>query len=572
MPGNLQYPPPKSGEPPLHRAARLGVLAEIRRAVEAGARVDEAFDLSLDPGASPCLATPLMVAAGSGDGANLETVELLLELGADPRLELDGRTALSFACRGLGWNYEPGGDVARLQRLLAAGAPLPTSRSQSHRMLCEVARRGDLDRLEVLLVLGLDPNGAWDPQEARAAASAFESQFGGELPEELDPFAELPDEMRAELKAASAEIARQQAERQATAPFSFEIPLHAAAESGNSACVRRLLAAGADVGRRDSTGRTAMYYAESLEAVQTLVAAGASLEDADHFEWGPLCAAVHDGWSARTRIEALLAAGANPNATHDQGYTVFMSAASSSERDPRLLPLLVAAGADPRAVSNLGYNAFHAAIDVNGEANSPESVEGVLSALRDLGVDLEQRNAAGQTPLARALWHGTVTEVAALCALGADPNAICPLYEGHGAERSVQSLPLVFHASWQCDVEKLETLLAAGADPIRRDGEGFRPLERVVAALCASADDFPGTFRQFFVEIAALPDWHDWQTSERDEFLAAARPALTRFVAEFAERHVPEDDTPSDERWRARQVDTIVTLTVYQAWAERELE
>jgi len=66
-------------------------------------------------------ATPLMVAAGSGDGAGAETVELLLQLGAAPRQKLMGRSAARFACKGLGFNYRPGGDATRLRRLLETG-------------------------------------------------------------------------------------------------------------------------------------------------------------------------------------------------------------------------------------------------------------------------------------------------------------------------------------------------------------------------------------------------------------------------------------------------------------------
>jgi hypothetical protein len=57
------------------------------------------------------------------------------------------------------------------------------------------------------------------------------------------------------------------------------------------------------------------------------------------------------------------------NATHDRGYTVFMSAVASMERQRVIFERLVAAGADPHAVSELGFTAFHAAVDVSGEAN-----------------------------------------------------------------------------------------------------------------------------------------------------------------------------------------------------------
>jgi ankyrin repeat protein len=61
------------------------------------------------------MATPLMVAAGSGYGATVETLRLLLDLGADPWLNFGAGTAARFAVEGLTWGYEPGGDAERLE-------------------------------------------------------------------------------------------------------------------------------------------------------------------------------------------------------------------------------------------------------------------------------------------------------------------------------------------------------------------------------------------------------------------------------------------------------------------------
>src|SRR5437764_1116471 len=96
---------------PLHRAARVGSHDEIRRLAAAGADLNSMFDMHLDPGGRTQFATPLMVAAGSGDGATVETIRLLLDLGADPTfVNKHGDSAAAFACQGLGWNYKPGGD------------------------------------------------------------------------------------------------------------------------------------------------------------------------------------------------------------------------------------------------------------------------------------------------------------------------------------------------------------------------------------------------------------------------------------------------------------------------------
>jgi ankyrin repeat protein len=67
-----KFAPPKEGEPPLHRAARVGDHDAIRSLVSSGVPVDDRFNIRLDPGAREELATPLMVAVGSADGASTE--------------------------------------------------------------------------------------------------------------------------------------------------------------------------------------------------------------------------------------------------------------------------------------------------------------------------------------------------------------------------------------------------------------------------------------------------------------------------------------------------------------------
>ena len=84
---NPSYLPPKDGEPPLHRAARVGDDDAIRKLVTEGADVNQLFDMRLDPDGRQAVATPLMVAAGSGYGASIGTMQRLLELGANASLK-----------------------------------------------------------------------------------------------------------------------------------------------------------------------------------------------------------------------------------------------------------------------------------------------------------------------------------------------------------------------------------------------------------------------------------------------------------------------------------------------------
>lgn len=418
-PPNSEYPPPKADEPDLHRAARLGDHAEIARLLESGADIEAEFDIGLDPGAMDWLATPLMVAAGSGDGASAETVRLLLKLGANPQHSIEGRTAATFAASDLGWNYKPGGDAARLQLLLDAGCKLADEDSIVNRMLCEAAGSGDLERVRILMDNGADCRGHWDPNEAEKRSQDWA---------QLIDFSAIADEGIRQAAVSHFEGLRI---TESSAPCSFEIPLFMASESGNAECVAYLLHHGADITQKDNQRRTALFGAGSKQVMTLLLEKGLSFDDTDEYGWNPLVNAVSDGPDSIAKIRWMIELGADVNATHDRGYTVFMSAVSSMERDVSVMKALIDLGADPLAVSELGYNAFHAAIDVDGSASAEESVRQTFTYLMDLGVDIECRTKSGLTPYMLALDRMCEREAQILLQLGAKklrpPRRACHL-------------------------------------------------------------------------------------------------------------------------------------------------
>jgi ankyrin repeat protein len=387
-PPNSEYPPPKTGEPPLHTAARIGDLESIRRLAEQGCDINEWFDLQLDPGARQHYATPLMVAAGSGFGATAATIELLLKLGADARLVSPAGSVAYFAASGLGWNYPPGGDFERLKIALDLGCDSNEKDGRDVCILAVAAGTGDLRRVRLLLERGANPNPDWDKAHALTRFEEMKRSFGPDI----ETVVGLP-----------------------SGPFGFQVPLYAAICADSIECVRLLLDAGADLHQRDDQKRTPIFWARSVEVARLLVERRANIEARGPFDWTPLHAAVGESIH---HVRALLAAGANPNATCDQGYTIFMAASGSSERSVETLKALVDAGANPFAVSELGYNALHAAVDVNGgQANSEANVRDIFRYLVSLGIDTNQRNTRGQTPLELARTDGTPTVVAALEAL-----------------------------------------------------------------------------------------------------------------------------------------------------------
>jgi ankyrin repeat protein len=490
-PLNREYAPPKPDEPEVHRAARTGDHAAIRSFADRGADLNLVHNIGLDPGARPTLATPLMVAAGSGNGATVQTLALLIELGANVMQVENERSAASFACTGLGWNYRPGGDAERLQWLLNAGCPLNLAGQDGNRVFCKAAVAGDAERLRLLLDRGADPAGYFDAEEARESerstglGEGFEEMLLAAVPQAPKDLCDL-------LTGTAADLQREMAERLASGPYSFEIPLFAAVESGSPECAALLLERGAHIHARDNSSRTAIWYAPDEAMMRLLLEHGLSLEDRDDLDWTPLDDAISDGPDSLARVEAMISLGADVNTSHDQGWTVFMSAVSCMERSRQIMELLVHAGADPLAVTDLGYNAFHAAVDVNGEANCEESVRTTLGYLKELGVDVNHRNEAGRSPLARAIQMGTSIEVCVLIELGADVNALMPrpmcccCEDGCSVDESIEE-PLVFAAialAVDIDaVEKLEALLQGGVSLGVANEAGQSPLDFALAEL-----------------------------------------------------------------------------------------
>jgi ankyrin repeat protein len=504
---------PKGGEPALHRAAREGDHEAIRRLVRAGAAIDAAFDMELDPGARPSPATPLMVAAGSGDGATVETVRLLLELGADPKLVLPCGSAAEFACRGLGWNYRPGGDEARLRALLDAGSPLPLEGRRGARISAEVAGSGDPARLRVLLERGASPNAHWVAEaaaEEHGSCLALLRQAKGNpetapeaVPEGLEALVEPPQ-----------------------APSSFEIPLFRAAESGSAECVRLLLEAGADIHQRDSMERTALMLAGSPEVVRALVGAGARPADCCSYPGDVLATVLEDHKEDPDRLRllaaALLEAGAPLEWRNKHGWTRLYQAAWH-ENLPAVRFLLDAG--HPIEPNPDGATALHG-LCWHWDHDDPELdriVIEIIDALVAAGIDVNAQDAEGNTALHECVSGDGANVVAAehLLRLGADPNL--RNRKGH--------TPLSHLYETHFEYAKMvPPLLIGGADPLIPDREGRTAIDLARARAAGEEPDW--RLERFAGEGDPPCGWKDpaepadeeWQMIQEMEDAARRRP------------------------------------------------
>jgi len=261
-----------------------------------------------------------------------------------------------------------------------------------------------------------------------------------------------------------------------------ETPLMTCAGSGNVEAVRLLIARGADVNAKEpSQNQSALMWAAAehhADVVRLLVEAGADLQAHTKKGFTAIHFAAREGDLATTR--ALLAAGVNVDIRSLQEESVARSrentGASTSIGAPRgpayqatlsagSTPLLVATvrghvslalflleqGADPN-VLDAGFTSLHwASADWEGGISNP--VYGFKDAMS--GIPIRQQK---------------IQLVKALLAKGANPNARMtkrpPAFSGlGGGYEDAPGATSLLLASASADLEMVQLLLAAGADP-----------------------------------------------------------------------------------------------------------
>ncbi|HEY0836297.1 MAG TPA: ankyrin repeat domain-containing protein, partial [Azospirillum sp.] len=154
---------------------------------------------------------------------------------------------------------------------------------------------------------------------------------------------------------------------------------------------------------------------------------------------------------APDRLEAMLAAGANPNHRFDDGKTVLMQAAEHGLG--AAVGRLLGAGASPNPRSRDGATALMYA-SYNGHGD-------VVALLADAGADINASNADGKTALMAAATRGHASVVRALLTRGAVID--------HATAQGWTALMYAANAG-QERVARL--LVEHGADPHRTDAEG----------------------------------------------------------------------------------------------------
>jgi len=261
-----------------------------------------------------------------------------------------------------------------------------------------------------------------------------------------------------------------------TAQAADKAPVADAAEHGQGALVRELLAKSADVNAAQVDGMTALHWAVNNDDVETaglLVKSRANVNATNRYGVPPLSIACTNGNAAMVRL--LLGAGADANASLPGGETVLMTAARVGNLEA--VKALLARGANPNAQERREQTALMWAA-AEGHAT-------VVSALIEAGSAINATLPSGFTPLFFAVREGHIDVVRVLLEAGVNVNETLqpkadrpasPLGTNYKPIRNGTSPLMLAVENGHFDLAI--ALVAAGADP-NDQRSGFTPLHAI---------------------------------------------------------------------------------------------
>ena len=357
------------------------------------------------------------------------------------------------------------GDIEEVQTLIQQGADVNESYGDGMTALHWAAERGDLMVAEVLIAAG--------------ASVEAGTRIGHYTPLHMAAKAARP-EVVAALVEAGATV-------NAATTNSGATPLHLAAIAGSADVIRLLVQYGADVNSgAGAAGQTPLMLAAAYnraDAIRALVEAHA--DPAVTTEVVDLAARAERSEAMTHRFWELMVGFYGDGAgTVSPPQSVLEAAIQASRQDDVTPPT----EEEKEWLDDQGPRRGRGSSRSGAEVSTPGSMTALLHAARagnqeaamallDAGADIEQRSAAGASPLLIALINGHYDLALQLIERGADPmpalegSGLTPLYAVLNTEwigKTFHVQPVVQEYQKAAHYDVMRALLEAGADPNAR--------------------------------------------------------------------------------------------------------
>lgn len=195
-------------------------------------------------------------------------------------------------------------------------------------------------------------------------------------------------------------------------------PLMAATFLGNEPLVRLLLERGAKVqlkNRDEDTALTLAKKAKRPDIVKLL-----DKDSSPNMRGAELMKAINKARPDLAYVKELIAGGADINAKDGEGFTPLMHAAGNGHKE--IVELLLKRGAYAISTNRVGANALYEIVGYSPvEKAREDNFIAIVNLLIDNGIDINNQDKAGMTPLMRAASQGTEWAVKLLLERGANP-------------------------------------------------------------------------------------------------------------------------------------------------------
>jgi ankyrin repeat protein len=239
--------------------------------------------------------------------------------------------------------------------------------------------------------------------------------------------------------------------------------IHASIEAGNKNVVCLLLVMGGDVEERDNSGRTPLAHAvdrDREDIVRLLLEKGADPEVKDLLGRTPLALATQE-----SIVRLLLEKGVNLDAPGIDGHTPLSLAVTHGHE--AIVNLLVENGANIDVLSGTGSKS-----DLRGRIHEAieRGKENIVRLLLVMGVDVEERDEKGLTPLAHAVLENNDRFVELLLEKGANVDILSDI----GSKRDLKGR--IHDAIERGNSNVVRLLLVMGVDVEEPGFDGMTPL------------------------------------------------------------------------------------------------